>query len=104
MRTSGLYGLLVEFEDHAMVLAAAHAVSAEGYRRVDAYSPFPIDGLAEALGRRRRTAVPAIVLMGGLIGAASGYYLQYWVSAIDYPLNIGGRPYNSWPMFVPITF
>jgi hypothetical protein len=103
MRKSGLYGLLIEFEDQATLLAAARQVHAEGYRKVDAYSPFPVEGLAKALGRGR-TGVPAIVLIGGLVGATAGYYLQYWVSAIDYPLNIGGRPYHSWPMFVPITF
>ena len=70
---------------------------------MDAYSPFPVDGLAEAIGFSR-TRVPLIVLIGGLIGCVGGFYLQYWVAVIDYPINIGGRPLNSWPSFIPVTF
>ncbi len=70
---------------------------------MDAYSPFPVDGLAEALGFRR-TRVPFVVLIGGIIGCFGGFFLQYWVSVIDYPINIGGRPLNSWPSFIPVTF
>ena len=103
MSRDTVYGLMAEFQDHPQLLAAARQAHAEGYRSLDAFSPFPIEGLPEALGRRR-IGVPWIMLAGGLLGATGGYYLQYWTSAIDYPLNIGGRPYNSWPMFVPITF
>jgi hypothetical protein len=70
---------------------------------MDAYSPLPIEGLAQALGFRQ-TRVPLIVLVGGLAGCLGGFYLQYWISAIAYPLNVAGRPYNSWPSFVPVTF
>ncbi len=70
---------------------------------MDAYSPFPVEGLSEALGFHR-TRVPLIVLIGGLIGCVGGFYLQYWGAVIDYPINVGGRPLNSWPSFIPITF
>ncbi|PWT80908.1 MAG: DUF3341 domain-containing protein [Blastocatellia bacterium] len=94
---------MAEFaSENSLLEAARHAYEA-GYRRMDAYSPLPIDGLAEALGFRR-TRVPLIVLIGGILGAAGGFALQYWISVIDYPVNVGGRPYNSWPSFVPVTF
>ncbi len=70
---------------------------------MDAYSPFPIEGLAEALGFRR-TRIPLVVFLGGLVGCLGGFFLQYWVSAVDYPLNVGGRPLFSWPAFIPVTF
>jgi Protein of unknown function (DUF3341) len=98
-----LYGLMAEFDQPEVLLEAARRSFAEGYRRMDAYSPFPIDGLAEAIGFRR-TRLPLIVLIGGIIGCVGGFYLQYWAAVIDYPLNIGGRPLNSWPMFIPVTF
>jgi hypothetical protein len=98
-----IYGLMAEFDQPEALLEAARRSYAEGYRRMDAYSPFPIDGLAEAIGFRR-TWLPLIVLIGGIIGGVGGFYLQYWISVIDYPLNIGGRPLNSWPMFIPVTF
>jgi ActD protein len=98
-----LHGLLAEFERHDDLLAAARAAHAEGYRCMDAYSPFPIDGLPEALGRRR-TWVPLIVLLGGLAGGCGGYFMQWYSMAIDTPLNVGGRPLHSWPSFIPITF
>ncbi len=98
-----LYGLMAEFEDPNALVDATRRAYAEGYRRMVAYSPFPIEELGEALGIHS-TAVPLLVLIGGLVGAASGYGLQYWVSAIAYPLNVGGRPFNSWPAFIPVTF
>jgi hypothetical protein len=98
-----LYGLMAEFDRPEALLEAAHRSFAAGYRRMDAYSPFPIDGLSEAIGFRR-TRLPLIVLIGGMMGCIGGFYLQYWASVIDYPLNIGGRPLNSWPMFIPVTF
>lgn len=70
---------------------------------MDAYSPFPIEELSEAIGFHH-TKLPMIVLIGGIIGCLGGFFLQYWVSAIDYPINIGGRPFNSWPSFIPVTF
>ena len=98
-----VYGLMAEFGQPEALLEAARRSFAEGYRRMDAYSPFPVDGLAEAIGFRR-TWLPLIVLIGGIIGCVGGFYLQYWAAVIDYPLNIGGRPLNSWPMFIPVTF
>jgi hypothetical protein len=98
-----IYGLMAEFDDpQALVAATRHAHDA-GYRRMDAYSPFPIEALHEALGSRH-TMLPLIVLLGGVAGCLGGYALQYWVSAIAYPLNVGGKPLNSWPAFIPVTF
>jgi ActD protein len=98
-----LYGVMAEFDSPADLLEAAGRAYAEGYRRLDAYSPFPVHGLAEAIGFHR-TRLPLLVLCGGIVGCVGGYFLQYWISAIDYPLNIGGRPLNSWPAFIPVTF
>jgi Protein of unknown function (DUF3341) len=98
-----LYGLLAEFASPQELLDAVHAARAEGYREIDAYTPFPIEEVYEALGYHG-SPLPLIVLAGGALGAAGGYLLQYWVSAVDYPLNIGGRPLHSWPSFIPITF
>ena len=100
--TPPLHGLLAEFATSDALLAAAHAAYKEGFRAMDAYSPFPIEGLAEAIGFPK-TRVPAVVLIGGIIGGAIGYAMQFY-STYDYPLNIGGRPLHSWPAFVPITF
>ena len=98
-----LYGVLGEFADEHALLAAAGKVYRAGYRRADAFSPVPVDGLAEALGRRR-SWVPPIVLGGGLGGAAVGYFTQWFSATVDYPFNVGGRPFHSWPLFIPITF
>jgi len=98
-----LYGLLAEFDNPEELIHAVRAARLAGYRRMDAYTPFPVEHLAEELGFHH-TALPLIVLIGGLIGCAGGFALQYWISAIDYPLNIGGRPLNSWPAFIPVTF
>jgi len=103
MRTVPLYGLLAEFDRPEDVLAAAHKTYAAGYRRMDAYSPMPIEGLSEAIGFHH-TRLPLLVLTGGILGCAAGFFLQYWVSVIEYPLIIGGRPFNSWPAFIPVTF
>jgi hypothetical protein len=94
---------MAEFTGPKELLQAAKAAYEAGYRRMDAYSPLPVDGLAEALGFRH-TRVPLLVLTGGLVGCAGGFFLQYWISAMDYPSNVGGRPYNSWPSFIPVTF
>lgn len=98
-----LFGLLAEYASPEALLQAARSMRDAGYRATDAFTPFPIEGLPEAIGRHR-TAIPWIVLAGGLIGGGSAYALQYWVSAIAYPLNVGGRPLHSWPAFIPATF
>jgi ActD protein len=98
-----LYGLMAEFEDARGLVDAAAKARAAGFRRVDAYSPFPIEELHEAMGAHP-SRLPLIVLIGGLVGCVSGFFLQYWASVIAYPLNVGGRPFNSWPAFIPVTF
>jgi hypothetical protein len=102
-RSYQLYGLLAAFEDKNALLEAAGRAHANGYRRMDAYSPFPVEGLTDALGRKPR-GVPFLFLAGGIFGCLGGYFLQWYSMAVDYPLNIGGKPLNSWPMFIPITF
>ncbi|MDB6021407.1 MAG: hypothetical protein JWQ04_1264 [Pedosphaera sp.] len=98
-----LYGLMAEFERPEEVVAAARRAYQEGYRRMDAYTPFPVEGLAEELGSPG-SLVPAIVLTGGIVGGLSGYFMQWFATVIDYPLNVGGRPLHSWPAYIPITF
>jgi hypothetical protein len=98
-----IYGLMGEFESPQDLVDAARRARAEGYRKLDAYTPFPVEGLAEAL-ELGTTKVPLLVLIGGVIGALLGYGMQYYVAAVDYPVNVGGRPYNSWPAFIPVTF
>lgn len=98
-----LYGLLAEFPSGEALVEAARRTHAAGYRRFDAYSPMPVDGLAEAVGFRG-TRIPLVVLVGGILGAATGYFMQWYLMAVDYPLNIGGRPLHSWPAFIPVTF
>jgi hypothetical protein len=98
-----IYGLMAEFENPHDLVNAARRARAEGYTRMDAYTPFPVEGLAEAL-ELGGTKVPLIVLIGGMFGAAVGYLMQYYLMAVDYPLNVGGRPFHSWPAFIPITF
>src|SRR5947207_3872569 len=102
-RPAAIYGLMAEFDDPKALVAATTRAYREGYRRMDAYSPFPIEELHDALGGGH-TRLPLIVLIGGLFGCAGGYGLQYWVSAIAYPINVGGRPLHSWPAFIPVTF
>jgi hypothetical protein len=92
-----------EFETPEQLMAAAKKARDAGYKHIDAYTPFPIEGLSEAIGFRW-TAVPLITLIGGLGGGLTGFGLQYWCSAISYPMNIAGRPLNSWPAFIPVTF
>jgi hypothetical protein len=94
---------LAEFDSPTALVAATGRAHREGYRRMDAYSPFPIEELHEALGAPP-SRLPLIVLIGGLAGCIGGYGLQYWVSVIAYPVNIGGKPLHSWPAFVPVTF
>ena len=100
---SPIYGVMAEFDDPSSLVAATERAHHEGYRFMDAYSPYPIEELHEALGSHH-TRLPLIVLIGGLAGCIGGYLLQYWVSALAYPVNIGGKPLHSWPAFIPVTF
>ena len=102
MSEKELYGLAAEFESDAQLVHAAEEAFARGYRRMDGYTPFPIEGLAEALGKSNR--IPLLVLGAGILGGASAYFMQWFASVVSYPLNIGGRPLHSWPSFIPITF
>lgn len=97
------WGLLAEFGGEAELAAAARKVRDAGYTRTDAYMPYPSHTVIEALGVKR-SKVPLIVFLGGAAGAVGGYLMQYWMSAVDYPLNIGGRPLNSWVSFIVVTF
>ncbi len=101
--TSSLYGLLAEFDDAEKLVTATRHTREAGYRRIDAYAPFPVDGLSEALGLTH-TSLSWIVLIGGIIGALAGYGLQYYVEVIANPITVGGKPLNSWPAFMPVTF
>jgi len=103
MKKRPLYGLMAEFDNTDGLLAAARRAHQEGYRRLDAFTPFPVEGLADAIGFTG-TRVPLLVLLGGLLGCCGGFFLQVYPNVFAYPLNIGGRPYYSWPAFIPITF
>jgi hypothetical protein len=98
-----LYGVMGEFESPEAIMHAARKAREAGYRHITAYTPIPVEGLAQIIGFRW-TAVPLITLLGGLTGGLSGFAMEYWMSAISYPLNVGGRPLNSWPAFIPVTF
>jgi hypothetical protein len=101
--SSRTYGLLASFETPEDLVAAARRAREAGYERLEGYSPFPVHGLSEAVGFRE-TKIPWIIFASGLIGAVGGFALQWYVSVVDYPLNVGGRPLLSWPHFVPVTF
>lgn len=103
MNEIALYGLMARFESPQALLMAAERARAVGYRRLDAFTPYPVDGLYEAIGFSR-TRLPWIVLAAGLLGCAGGYGMQVFAMAYNYPYNVGGRPLNSWPAFVPIAF
>ena len=98
-----LYGLMAEFASAEALLVAARRTYTEGYREIEAYSPFPVEGLSEAVGFTSNR-VPLLTLLGGILGAAIGYFIQWYSAVIDYPLNVGGRPLNSWPAFILVTF
>jgi hypothetical protein len=95
--------VVAEFEAEAPLLAAARALRQEGHQAIDLHSPVPLHGAEEALGLGR-SVVPRLALAGGLVGAASGYLLQWWTVGIDFPINVGGRPPHSPPAFIPVTF
>jgi len=98
-----LYGVMAQFDSPSHLVAAAHETYEAGYRQINGYSPFPIEELDEAIGFKR-TTLPLIVLAGGVLGGVGGFFMQYWMEVIDYPINVGGKPFNSWPSFIPITF
>jgi len=103
MTETPLYGLMAEFDNPTELMKAARATYAAGYRNIDAYTPYPIEELADVIGFEK-TRVPLVCLLGGILGGLSGYLLQYWINNISYPLNIGGRPFHSWPAFIIVTF
>ena len=98
-----LYGVIAEFEGPNELVHAARHVYDQGYRRINGYSPYPIEELSEAIGFTH-TSLPLIVFIGGVLGGLAGFFMQYYMEVIDYPLNVGGKPFNSWPAFIPITF
>ncbi|MCW5980688.1 MAG: DUF3341 domain-containing protein [Bryobacteraceae bacterium] len=98
-----IYGVMAEYENPGELLSAAEQAYAEGYRQLDAYSPMPIHGLAEAIGFRG-TRLPLLVLIGGILGFVLAYLMLWSIETIIYPVNVGGRPHNSWPAFIPIMF
>jgi len=103
MKDPRTYGLIAEFDTVNEAIAAAHKVYGAGYRKIDAYSPFPVEELSEAIGFHH-TRLPVIVLIGGILGGLGGFFMQYYLSVWEYPINVGGKPFNSWPAFIPITF
>jgi hypothetical protein len=103
LKPEHLYGLVAEFDGPERLVEAARVVREAGYQKVDAYTPFPVHGLAEALGFTG-SRVPLLVLLGGIFGGIAGFAMQYYANVIHYPWNIGGRPANSWPAWIPIAF
>lgn len=101
--TPELYGLVARFRRADTLVAAAQRVREAGYQRIDAHTPFPVEGLSEAMDLRK-SPVALLTLIGGVLGAAGAFFMQWYSAVIDYPWNIAGKPYNSWPSFIPITF
>lgn len=103
MKDRGIYGLMAEFDSVDAAVTAARRTYAAGYRKIDAYSPFPVEELSEAIGFHKN-GVALVCLVGGLLGCTGAFTLQWWINTISYPINIGGRPLNSWPSFIIVTF
>ena len=101
--TGKQWGLMAQFDSATAIVNAARLAREAGFTKLDAYSPFPIHQLDEAL-RLPRTKLPWLVLAGGMMGTLGGLSLEYWASVIAYPMNIGGRPYHSWPSFIPPAY
>jgi hypothetical protein len=102
-RQPPVYGLLAEFSEPNELITAVKRAREAGYRRLDAFTPYPIEEVADALGMHYNL-LPLLVLLGGIAGALGGMAMQYWMTVVDYPINVGGRPLFSWPAFIPITF
>jgi len=103
MKQPPIYGLMAEFEDVQHLIEAARRTREAGYRHYDAYTPIPVEELAEVM-HAHDNRLSWLVLAGGIIGLIAGYGLEYWTSVIDYPINVGGRPPHSWPAFIPPAF
>lgn len=103
MKTTPIYGMMAEFDSASDLVAAARKTYEAGFRKIDAYSPFPVEELAEAIGFHKNR-VPLVTLVGAVIGGLSGYLMQYWIAVDSYPVNVGGRPLHSWPSFIIVTF
>ena len=103
MTTKPIYGVIAEFDSPSALVSAAQAAVAQGFKKLDAYSPFPIEELSDAL-HLHKNKLPLIVLLGGICGGIGGFLLQYYITVIQYPINVAGRPLNSWPAYIVITF
>src|SRR3954462_14437505 len=103
MKRDPIYGIMAEFNTAPHLVDAAKATHEAGYHKVYAYSPFPIEGLADEISQDHHD-VQLVVLIGGIIGGLTGYLMQYWISVVTYPINVGGKPYHSWPAFIVVTF
>lgn len=100
---TAIYGLLAEFQTPEAILQATRRAREAGYKDIDAFAPYPVEGLGEELGLKH-TRMPFVVLLAGITGAVVGFFMQYYSMSVNYPFNVGGRPTNSWPVFIPITF
>ena len=98
-----IYGIAAEFEDSESLMHAAEQARARGYTQLEGYAPFPVEGLPQACGHPKNR-IPLIMFGAGIVGAAGGYFMQWYSAVIRYPMNVGGRPLHSWPSFVPLTF
>lgn len=103
MSKPDIYGMMAEFDNPTALVSAARAARDKGFRKLDAYTPFPIEELSEAL-HLHKNKLPLIVLVGGLVGGGLGYLLQYYVTVFNFPINVAGRPLHSWPAYIVITF
>ena len=103
MKTTPIYGMMAEFDSATALVEAARKTHEAGYRKIDAYSPFPVEELAEAIGFHTNR-VALVTLIGAIVGGLTGYLMQYWMNGVNYPVIVGGKPPHSWPAFVPITF
>lgn len=103
MKHLPIYGTMAEFASAQDLVVAARRTHEAGYRKIDAFSPFPVEELAEAIGFHKNS-VALVTLIGAIVGGLTGYLMQYWMAVISYPVNVGGRPYHSWPSFIIVTF